>query len=251
MNRRLLALGGLVVLVLLGGCLGSGGPSEGDLGKNATYDWSASANASITVEQTEYKSVYRIENQSTFDVYGQSDFGGEEPLSEMRALKFRYENGTVVNASAFGVESDRDRTRLELPGEYGQLAFTVENEAKELRTPVFVDGTYHVTLPEGRDVGIPLASHVVPGGYETETVDGKTRLVWEDIDGENIHVRYYLDRDILLFGSFLLIAVVLAVGGGLYYWRQIRTLTRRREEHGLDVEEEDDPTDDGPPPGMG
>lgn len=250
MNRRLLALGGLLVLVLLGGCLGSGGPSQDDLGENATYDWNTTANASITVEANEYRSVYRIHNRSTFDVYGESGFGGEEPLSEMSALKFRYPNGTVVNASAFEVESDRDRTELTLPNETGQLAFSVENSEKQLRTPVFADGPYHVTLPEGTDVGIPLASHVVPGGYETETVDGRTRLVWEEMDAENLRVRYYLDRDILLFGGFLMIAIVIGVIGGLYYWRQIRTLSRRRDEHGLDVEEEDDPTDDGPPPGM-
>jgi hypothetical protein len=41
------------------------------------------------------------------------------------------------------------------------------------------------------------------------------------------------------------------VVGGLYYYRQIRSLRQQREEIGLDVETEDDDLgDDGPPPGM-
>lgn len=250
MNRRHYALGGLLVLIVLSGCLGGGGPSAADLNESATYDWNASANASITLEGEQYRSVYRITNQSTFEVFGQSGFGGEEPLSGMSALKFRYPNGTVVNASAFGVSSTRDRTQLELPAKDGQVAFTAGSDGKSLRTPVFTEGSYNVTLPPGTDVGIPFASHVVPGGNEKVTVDGRTRLVWEDIDNDNLVVRYYLDRDVLLFGGFLLIATVLGVGGVLYYYRQIRTLSKRREEHGLDIDQEDDPTDDGPPPGM-
>lgn len=250
MNKRLLVLGGLVALLALSGCLGGGGPSQDDLARNATYDWNTSANGSITVEQNEYRSVYRIENRTAFEVYGRGDFGGEEPLSDMSALQFRFPNGTVVNASAFEVSSNRDRTRLELPGRYGKLAFAVDRNGKRFQTPAFVDGSYRVTLPAGTNVGIPLASNVVPGGYERETVDGRTSLTWEAVDSDTLVVRYYLDRDIWLFGGFLMIAIVLGVGGGLYYWRQIRTLAERRSEHGLDIEEEDDPTDDGPPPGM-
>jgi hypothetical protein len=250
MNKRLLVLGGLVALLALTGCLGGGGPSQDDLARNATYDWNTSVNGSITIEENEYRAVYRIYNRTEFQVFGRGDFGGDEPLSDMSALQFRFPNGTVVNASAFEVASNRDRTTLTLPGRDGRLAFSVDRNGKRFQTPVFVEGAYQVTLPPGTNVGIPLASNVVPGGYERETVDGQTRLTWEEMDSNTLVVRYYLDRDIWLFGGFLMIAIVLGVGGGLYYWRQIRTLAAQRSEHGLDIEEEDDPTDDGPPPGM-
>ncbi|MEF8908480.1 MAG: DUF5803 family protein, partial [Haloarculaceae archaeon] len=63
-------------------------------------------------------------------------------------------------------------------------------------------------------------------------------------------VRYYLQRDLWIFGGIAVVSVTLGIGGLVYYLRQIRQLEEKREELGLDVDYEDDPTDDGPPPGM-
>jgi len=72
---------------------------------------------------------------------------------------------------------------------------------------------------------------------------------WENPD-RNVFVRYYLQRDILIFGGLVAVLGAVMVGGLIYYLRQIRELENKRKEMGLDVEADDDEFDDGPPPGM-
>jgi hypothetical protein len=249
MKRRHLALLGLGLLVVLGGCLSGSGPSEEALNEDATYDWNTTANATIEISGGSYASIYELHNDSHLNVYQRDVFNNRESIS-FRALKFRYPNGTVVNASAFEVDTNGERTRLEPPSRTGKIAFTVEQSDKNFRTPAFVDGSYEVVLPPNTDVGIPILSHVTPGGYERERIDGQIHLSWDDLDSDRLVVEYYLDRDLLIFGGIFGILLLVAIGGSAYYWRQIRELTRRREEYGLDVDEDDDPRDQGPPPGM-
>lgn len=251
MKRKVLALVALLVLVAGAGCL-TGGPSQEDLNRNATYDWNTTTNVSITLIDGGYQSIYTVSNRTELEVYGRDTFGQREALSTLSSLQFQYPDGRTVNASAFNVSSDRDGTTLELPGEDGKVAFTVERNGKELRTPVFVDGaSYTVLLPEGTGVGIPILAHVVPGDYNVTTDDGRPRLTWSNVESDDLLVQYYLERDLLIFGGFFLIAFAAALGGGLYYWRQIRGLEKRRDEVALDVDDEDDdPRDRGPPPGM-
>lgn len=251
MNRKLLALAGLAFLLVGAGCLTGGGPSDQDLRQNATYDWNTTANVSITLTDGAYQSVYNVTNQTRLDVFGRNTFGNNEPLS-FRALQFRYPNGTQVNASAFNVSTGSGRTRIGLPARDGKVAFTVSRNGKELRTPVFLDGSYSVTLPEGASVGLPILAQVIPGGYNTTVVDSRVHITWGNVESDTLLVNYYLERDILIFGSLFGLLFVGALGGVLYYWRQIRSLEKRREEVGLDIEDEDDddPRDRGPPPGM-
>jgi hypothetical protein len=251
MNRRHLTVLGLGLLVVLTGCLGGGGPSDEELNEDATYDWNTTANATIEISGDSYTSIYELHNDSHLNVYQRDVFNNREPIS-FRALKFRYPNGTVVNASTFEVKTNSERTRLEPPNRTGKIAFSVEQSGKNFRTPTFVDGSYEVILPPNTDVGIPILSHVTPGGYERERIDGQVHLSWDDLDSDTLVVEYYLDRDLLIFGGIFAILLIVAIVGGIYYWRQIRELTRRREEYGLDVDDEDDdPRDQGPPPGMG
>ncbi|PSP82960.1 hypothetical protein BRC83_07930 [Halobacteriales archaeon QS_1_68_17] len=250
-TRGLAALGLLAVLVGLAGCstiLGPGEPNQERLNEPAEYDWETDATASINVSRSSYTAVYRI-NGSTMQVYRTDGLGTENPLS-LTGLKFRYPNGTVVNASALEVSKTRKRTVLEFPTEEGQVAFTAPRQGKTFATPVFVTGTYEVTLPPGARVGVPLLSQVRPGGYRTDVQNDRMTIRWNEVETNSLSVRYYLARDLWLFGGLVALAFVVGAGGVAYYVRQIRELERRREEVGLDVDTEDDDLGGGPPPGM-
>ena len=106
-------------------------------------------------------------------------------------------------------------------------------------------------MPPSARVGIPLLSQVSPPADDRNVSAGRMTVRWNEIERGPVVVRYYLQRDILLFGGLGGVLAVAGVVGALYYYRQIRTLEKRREEIGLDVETEDDDFgDDGPPPGM-
>jgi hypothetical protein len=75
---------------------------------------------------------------------------------------------------------------------------------------------------------------------------------WDNVTRGSVSVRYYLQRDILIFGSLGAVLVVVGIVGTLYYRRQLQAIKKKRESVGLDVETEDDDDfgNDGPPPGM-
>ena len=255
MRRRLAVLGLLALLVALGGCSSVFGPSEPDqakLNENASYDWDSDANVSITVNKSSYKGVYHVSNTSRLELYNRDELGTEHNL-QISALRYRYPNGTVVtaNSSAVSVEQTRERTILTLPNESaGKVAFTSPRHGKQFATPVFIEGSYAVRLPKNARVGVPLLSQVTPGNYRT-TVSGDYMTVhWEDVTSRSLRVRWYLERDLLLFSGLAVAAIVIGSGGALYYYRQILQLKRRREQTAIDVDDTDDPRDRGPPPGM-
>ncbi|PSP31223.1 hypothetical protein BRC64_11045 [Halobacteriales archaeon QH_10_67_22] len=255
MNRRLLAAGLLVLLVGLAGCasfLGSDDPDPEELEADGEYDWETPANTTYNVSRSQFQAVIAVENQSNLVVYRTDELGTDEPMS-LRALQFRYPNGTVVtaNASNLGATTEGQRTNLSLPQEQGQVAFTSPRpNAKRFSIPVFREGSHAVILPPRARVGIPLLSNVNPGNYNTSVADNRMTIRWGNADRGPVVTRYYLQRDLLIFGSVAAVLLVAGVVGGLYYYRQIRTLQAKREEIGLDVEMDDDEFDDGPPPGM-
>lgn len=258
MRRKALAAALLVVLVATAGCasfLGSDDPDPDELTAEGEYDWDAPANTTFNISRSQFTAVLSVQNRSHVVVYRTDELGTDEPL-QLRALQFRYPNGTVVTANASGLwaESEGQRTNITLPNRTGQVAFTAPRpQAKRFGSPVFIEGSHAVVLPPNTRVGIPLLSRVNPGGYDTEVrEDGRMVIVWDDVERGPIITRYYLERDILIFGSIAGILTVVGIGGAVYYLRQIRVLQRRREEIGLDVEMEDDEfdDDDGPPPGM-
>jgi len=252
MNRRLLVGTVLVgLLAVTAGC--SFGPfaddiTDEELNESAAYDWETNATATITIEDAEYQAVYDVSNQSELTVY-QQGFAGNEPVN-VRAVQFRYANGTFVNGSALDVEKQGSETVIELPSENGTVAYTADTRPKEYGSPVLVEGSHEVILPPNHQTGNFLFSHVSPGNPEKEVVGDRVHLRWDDPEG-NVFVRYYLDRDIYIFGGIVAVLGIVLVAGLIYYLRQIRELERRREEMGLDVDTEDDEFDDGPPPGMG
>jgi hypothetical protein len=288
-NRRLLAgVGLLALLVGLSGCtlFGPGSVNQGDLASDpggGEYEWGTDADAYIEVNRNNYTAVYRVgarttgslEPPYTMELYERDALGTDQPL-DPTALQFRYENGsrlrfegaesgsadlvmvrpngTRVDApeEKLVVNKTRRRTRVFLPtNETGQLAFTAPKNGKQVATPTFVAGSYEMVLPRGTSVGLPVLAQVSPGASRTETVDGRVHVRWEGVDrAPSLVVRYYLDRDITLFGGMVALLLVLGVGGGAYYYRQIRETVRKREEVGLDVETGED-SDGGGPPGFG
>lgn len=258
MKRHLLALGLLVVLAALAGCTaitGPGDPGEEQLLGNASYEWETSANATIEVNGTSFTGIYRLENRSSIDLF-QRDGLGQEHALDVSALRFQHPNGSIATVSNSSMTAERGggRTTVTLPGNVsGQLAFTADRFGKTFALPTFVEGSYDVTIPQGTRVGIPLLGQVDPGGFTTDVRDdGRMTVSWEDVESESIRISWYLQRDVYIFGTLVVVGIGLAIGGTLYYYRQIKRLKARREEVGLDVDvdSDDDPRDKGPPPGM-
>lgn len=250
MNRRLLAAFSLLVLIALAGCAGFGSVTNDEgLEEDAEYDWDTDANATIDVGDDEYKAVYTIEGRSTVRLYESTRYGNDRPI-DVRAVQFRYPDGTVVGMEEIEVEETRSEVYVHLPAEEGQLAFTSDSRSRNFQTDTFVDGSYEVILPPGYRVDNFVLATIRPGGHET-TLNEETDRVhirWDEMDADSITVRYYLGRDVYLFGGLVVVASIGALIGLGYVYRQIQELKRRREEMGLDVDVEDDR--DGPPPGM-
>jgi hypothetical protein len=227
--RRALGAVALLVLVATAGC--AGGIDEEALAENETYDWSTDANATYNITGTEYHAVHRVEGP--VELYRSDDVGGERPLS-ISAVKFRHPNGTVVGAERIEVEEQGSRTVV-TPPDNGTLGYTAANRPKRFSTPVVVEGSHEVVLPERMRIGVPVLGVIQPGGAERQVVDGRVHLRWAS-PGGGIELRYYLQRDLYLFGGLLAGLGALGVGGMVYLYRQIRQLQRRREETGPSVD---------------
>lgn len=252
MKRSLLALVGLVLLAGTAGCLGSSEIPDSQLNEEANYTWDSDANASYRIDRSSYQAVVSVPNRTTIEVHRSDALGTDQPV-RLQALKFRFTNGTVVNATRANLSATQHqkRTTLRLPARDGKVAFSAPRTGKEFTVPVVVEGSQAITLPPSARVGIPLLSQTSPGGFETSVEGNRMTIYWSDVSDGALRVRYYLQRDILLFSLLVLVVTSVGVGGGIYYWRQIRRLERRREELGLDIDyDDDDPRDRGPPPGM-
>ncbi|MFB6179658.1 MAG: DUF5803 family protein [Halorientalis sp.] len=251
-RRLFVAVGVLALVVGLAGCssvLGPGKPDPKKIQQNVSYDWNTSANATFNVTKDEYTAVYVIDNRSSIDLYRRDALGTKHPL-DIEGVKFRYQNGTVKNVSVENVDLKRKKAVVTLPASDGKLAFRAPRSGKQFGMPTFVTGTYEVTLPPGARVQIPILAQVSPRGYQTSLDDDRVTLSWDDVESRSVSVRWYLARDLLLFGALFVLLVVLGAAGIVYYLRQIRELEARREEVGLDVDTGDD-SGKGPPPGMG
>lgn len=285
MNRRL-AFGvlGFALLLATAGCstiLGPGEADPSDLAADESYDWNESASAYLEVNEGNVTAVYQVAARTTgsreaadptIEVYTRDTLGTEQPET-VSAVQFRYQNGTLVRfretdeqavsvvmypngtttraPDLMSVERTRDRTVIHLPAnETGQLGITTPKNGKSVTTPAYIQGSYEVMLPERAEVGVPLLAKVRPGADRTEKVDGRVHIYWEDLTASTLSVRYYLDRDLLLFAGLAAVATVIGLAGAGYYLLQLRETRRKREEVGLDVDVEDDDSK-RPPPGMG
>lgn len=285
--RRLLGLGLLVVLAASAGCSTVFGPGSfdratlaGDANTTYAYDWTTNRTAFLALNEGSYTAVYAVSNRTTgnmegnysIELYTRDALGTEQPLP-IEAVRFRYANGTVLRYAqpdrdvrllkvypngttvpadgGLAVEKTRKRTVVYIPtNRSGKLAYTAPKNGKRVSTPTFVRGSYEMILPEKARVGIPVLAQVQPPQDEVTMIDNRVHIVWTEVTrARAVIVRYYLERDLLIFGSLVVALVILGSIGTGYYWLQIRETVRRREEVGLDVETDDDGRD--PPPGMG
>lgn len=235
MRRLALAVLALAVLAGTAGCLGSGGVSQDRLAENATYDWNTSANVSVDVATGSYKAVYAVSNTSELSFATPTELSGDIPVS-ISAVKFRYPNGTVVNASTIAVEQTDSETIVHLPASEGKLAFTAPAGQRLVTIPAPLDGSYQVVLPGEMRVSIPIFGQVTPGGYSREIVDNRVHLRWDSLTASHVEVNYYYQQDVLIYGSVVLLAVLAGIAGALYLRLQIRRLREYREDAGLELE---------------
>lgn len=271
-RRRLLAIAGLALLVALSGCsiLGGGGEIDQDeLTKNATYDWNTTANATYDVttsallsfSSNSYQAVLNVENRSTISLYESTLFRGDQSIS-IEALQFRFRNGSQVNATHPNLTAVEhgDETTIELPVPNGSVAYTSSwggtttawggsPRSWSVQTPM--DGSHEVRMPAGSRTNLPFLSRTTPSPSETTVRNDRSVIRWNDIDSGAISVRYYLGRDLYLFGGIFALVTLVGLVGVAHYYRAIQRAQEQREAVGLDIEyDEDEFDDDGPPPGM-
>ncbi len=248
-RRLLLAILLGVGLIWLSGCTGFGqATSEEGLLADATYDWDTAANVTIDLGEDSYTAVIDIEERSSIRIYQTTRYGTEDPIP-IRAVQFRYPNGTVVNATEVGVSESRSAVSLDLPADEGTLAYTAPKRSKHFSTPVFVEGSWEVVVPAGHRVDNMILATVRPGGYDTQVVDDRVHITWEHVSSRTVRVEYYLARDAYLFGGLVIVAAVAGLAGVGYVYRQILALRAKRQEMGLDIDIDDD-SGRNPPPGM-
>ncbi|WP_435125268.1 DUF5803 family protein [Halobaculum sp. D14] len=262
-RRRLAAAAALVGVVLLSGCLGVFGGSVSDQRLDqepagGSYAWNQSADVHITVHtDATFEAVYTV-NRSELTLYREDGLGGRNPLS-VRAVRYRYPNGTVINGSTLqergAVEQTRSAVVIRFPGtgdvEGDQVAFTASSSPKRFSLPTYVDGSYEVVLPPNRRVSMPVFGQVSPGDYDTRVDDaGRLHITWADVGAEHVVVQFYTMNDLRMLAALVGLLALIGGGGLLYFRYQIRELRRQREELGLDVDIEDDDFGRDPPPGM-
>ncbi|GAA0658949.1 DUF5803 family protein [Salarchaeum japonicum] len=223
----------VALLAATAGCAGMG--FSGASGEDVSYDWNASADASIDVSTGSYQAVYRANNTTELSFSTPTELTGDQPVS-LSAVKFRYPNGTIVNESVVDVSETRSETVVSIPAADGQLAFTAPASQRGVTVSAPVEGSYEVVLPGGMDVLIPVLGHVDPGDYERSTADGRVHLAWESLDGGHVEASYYYQQDVYIFAGVIVLAALVGVTGAFYLRNQIRRLRQYREDAGLDVE---------------
>lgn len=259
-RRRVLALLAVVGLFALSGCLGFFGDdsvpadrlNEEPAGDG--YAWNESVDVHVTVRaDSSFQAVYRM-NSTELELYRNDGLGGQNPL-DVRAVRYRYPNGTVINGTTLAergsVTETRDQVTIRTPVEGGKLAFTASSTPKRFSLPTYVDGSYEVVLPPGRRASAPVFGRISPGPTATSIDDrDRVHITWNDVTADVVLVQFYLQRDLSLFGGLVAVFSAVAIVGLAYFRRQIRELRETREEMGLDVDVDDDSGRD-PPPGMG
>ena len=234
--RKLWVAVAVAALAVTAGCLGGGGgPTDQQLAENATYDWDRETDVRVNVTGGEYSVVAAVDNQSDVKLASSDGFGGRNPLP-ISAVQFRYPNGTTVDAENIDVSTANSRTVVTFPADNGTFAYTASAGGRQVTVPVGFEGSHELLLPAGMRVSFPVFGVVEPSGYEKTVEDDRVHARWDSLDGGTIDAKYYLERDLLLFGGTAGVLAVVALGGVVYYRLRIRRLEDERETAGLDLE---------------
>jgi len=255
MNRRLgLAVVALVLLTVSAGCLayvtGGGEVDDEVLDRDPAepYEWETERDAHLSLHTaSEVQAVYRVEEGQTLRLYTSTGLGTEGPL-DISAVRFQFENGTIISGTELrdsdvgDVDQTPDEVFVTAPAD-GQLAFSASATPRRLTMPTYVQGSYEVVLPEGNRMDFFLFSNTNPGGAETEIIDDRVHVTWDEVTSGSVMVQYYQERDLYIFGGAVVLLSMIAVGGLYYYRRQIDRLHEVRVQMGLGGDSEDDGND--------
>lgn len=232
--RRVSAVALLCLLIGLTGCLG-GGIDQEALAENQTYDWETDADVTFNVTGGSFHAVHSVQNGSVVTAFRDTEFQGEQPIS-ISAVKFRYENGTIVGAEEIEVEQTGGRTLIRPPDGTGQLAYSARSRPKDFQIGLNRTGSYEVILPPKMRIGVPFMGMISPGGAELSVSNDRTHLYWESLEDGNIDLHYYLERDFWIFAGIVGMGILGGIAVVIYFRVQIRQLRRRIERSGLDIE---------------
>lgn len=222
MRRELIAAAGLALILLLAGCTGTPQPS---IDAGYAGNWNASEDVVYYVQGDHHTTVLRT-NSTEVEVWTEGGLGGDQPV-RLTDARFRFSNGSVVNAST--VEVGASRTTVSLPAPTGQLAFAAPTSPGRLSRPIPVEGSVRVVLPDETDARNLFLGGISPADYEVVREEPLT-LRWEDLDqGRVVTVRYYNERDPLLLIALLSVLVAGALAVLLYYQRVFTELERDRK----------------------
>jgi len=239
MNRRLLALVVLVLVVGVSGCLSGGGPIDRerlDRAPPGPYAWSTDAAVHATVHADDRVQVVVTPVEGELRLAFEDEVAGERSVP-IGAVRAQQAGGTVLTGSQLReagarITETREATTVQVASSTDIVAvgFTMESRRNQLLLPAVRDGAHVVVLPEGRNVDLPIVGQVRPGpDAMVETADGRIELRWEQLEARPISVRYYQDRDLVLFGGVIAVAAAVLVGGLVYFRREVLQLRRRRE----------------------
>ncbi len=250
-----MAVVALVLLTVTAGCLafvtGGGEPDDATLDREPAepYEFDSDRDGHLTLHTaSEVQAVYRVEAGETFRLATSSGLGTEEPL-DIAAVRFQYDNGTVINGTTLreSADGDIDQTPDEVfitvPAD-GKLAFSASATPRRFSMPAHVEGSYKVILPPSNRIDFFLFSNTAPGGAESELIDDRVHVTWDEVSSGTIVVQYYQQRDLFIFGGAVVLLSAIAVGGLYYYRRKIDELYHARVEMGLDTEVDEDREND-------
>ncbi|WP_247731669.1 DUF5803 family protein [Halovivax limisalsi] len=249
-RRLVLATAAVLCLLALSGCSGLfGGISDEQLDREGSYDDLRERNATVAIDvedgglldEGSFRAVYTLNGTDELELYT-SSFFSTQPL-DVSAVRFWYENGTMVTGSELDVEQDRSSTDISLPASNGTLAFTANTDGSSFSLPAYVEGSYDVTLPEDHRTSMYLFGSVSPSGYDRTVEDDRERLVWDEVDG-SISISYYQERDVPIFVGIVLVVLSAGAVALTYTYLKLRRLQRTREA----IDGSLDATDDGGSP---
>jgi len=252
MNRRLVfAVLAVALLATTAGCLawvtGGGEIDDEVLDREPAepYEWETDRDGHLSLHTAdEVQAVYRVEEGQTLRLYQSTGLGTEGPL-DISAVRFQYEDGTEINGTELrdsengDVDQTPDEVYVTAPAD-GQVAFSAGATPRRFALPVFVEGSYEVVLPEEYRMDFFLFSNTNPRGAQTEVIDNRVHITWDEVTGGTIVAQYYLERDLYIFGGAVVLLSMIGAGGLYYYRRQIDRLHEVRLSMGLGGDRDDE-----------